>query len=390
MKENDIDRLLQDIEEQCGEDTDLVDRYKVYSKVDAEKAHQEMRQKIEGTKVVPMWRRYRYGIAAAITALIVGGAFWLWQNTRVVPPEISENIKVAMAQSESKGFAVADVEDVSISEDELIVYQGEDFEIETEQPAKEEEEQLDNVDAEKTLLQAKRVTTRHDKEFWLTLPDGTIAHLNYNTRLIYPEKFGKGDRDVILDGEAYFMVAKDRRHPFIVHTPHGDVKVYGTEFVVNTRAENGNGNANGNGNGERGRLVRTNNGNEGQSDQLSVVLVKGSISFTPVDGKEQKLKPGQEYTYFNHQSSIQAVDTAPYVAWNEGKFSFQEWSLERVMEVMSRWYGMQVHFTDDQLRAIAISGNFDRYEDLRPTMEAIAAVTDLDISIKDDMIIVSE
>lgn len=85
------------------------------------------------------------------------------------------------------------------------------------------------------LLEARRITTYQDKEYWLTLDDGTLVHLNYNTRMVCPERFIDGTRDVILDGEAYFMVAHDSRHPFVVHTPQGDIRVYGTEFNVSTR-----------------------------------------------------------------------------------------------------------------------------------------------------------
>lgn len=82
------------------------------------------------------------------------------------------------------------------------------------------------------------LTTRHDKEFWMTLPDGTRVHLNGNSRLSYPLAF-KGDlREVALVGEAYFIVAKDKDHPFIVHTADGDIKEYGTEFNVSTHGTN--------------------------------------------------------------------------------------------------------------------------------------------------------
>ena len=208
------------------------------------------------------------------------------------------------------------------------------------------------------MLSARRITTRHDKEFWLTLDDGTLVHLNYNTRLIYPEEFGRGDRNVILDGEAYFMVAKDKSRPFIVHTTNGDVKVYGTEFNVNT------------------------------SHSTSVVLVKGSVSVTPTGGREIMLKPGQQLTLTDNQPSVTQVDTAPYVAWNEGKFFFEEWPLERIMQVIARWYGREVEFTTDEIKQQRYSGNFDRYEDIRPTMEAIETITGLKITFAPDRLII--
>ena len=293
-----------------------------------------------------------FRIAAALVLLIVGGTFWYREHTRVTPPVVSEAVELAMQQSAEKGLQGAVVvsgngQKKVVTTQELTRYHVDD-------------------DFAEQLAEARRITTYQDKEYWVTLDDGTLVHLNYDSRLIYPEKFGDR-RDVILEGEAYFMVAKDKSRQFVVHTPQGDVKVYGTEFNVNTRSKGGDGNDNGG---------------------LSVVLVNGSVSFTPARGKEQMLTPGQELSIVNAQLSINEVDTAPYVAWNEGKFFFEEWPLERIMEVMARWYGREVVFTDDDIKQQTYSGNFDRYEDIRPTMEAIETITGLKITLTPDKIII--
>ena len=188
-----------------------------------------------------------YRVAAVLVLLLVGGTFWYREHTRVTPPTISEEVQTAMQLSRN----------------------------------------VDEQFAEQ-LAEAKRITTYQDKEYWVTLEDGTLVHLNYNSRLIYPEKFGDR-RDVILDGEAYFMVAKDKSRQFVVHTPQGDIRVYGTEFWVNTRAD-----------------VQAS-----QESTLScqLALVRGSISFTPTEGKETMLKPGQELSIVDSQLSITDIDT---------------------------------------------------------------------------------
>ena len=293
-----------------------------------------------------------FRIAAALVLLIVGGTFWYREHTRVTPPVVSEAVELAMQQSAEKGLQGAVVvsgngQKKVVTTQDLTRYHVDD-------------------DFAEQLAEARRITTYQDKEYWVTLDDGTLVHLNYDSRLIYPEKFGDR-RDVILEGEAYFMVAKDKSRQFVVHTPQGDVKVYGTEFNVNTRSKGGDGNDNGG---------------------LSVVLVKGSVSFTPARGKEQMLTPGQELSIVNAQLSINEVDTAPYVAWNEGKFFFEEWPLERIMEVMARWYGREVEFKSDDIKQLKYSGNFDRYEDIHPTMEAIETITGLKITLTPDKIII--
>ena len=304
------------------------------------------------THLRPLWR-----YAAAVLILIVGGAaLWYSQYTKVTPPEISESVQLAMQQSRKSGKQDAKVDvlskELSMMSDESGI---------NEELRVKNEESLSVTESltKEQLLSARRITTMHDKEYWLTLDDGTLVHLNYNTRLIYPEKFGRGDRNVILDGEAYFMVAKDKSRPFIVHTPNGDVKVYGTEFNVNTTG-----------------------------NKTSVVLVKGSVSVTPTGGKEQLMNPGQLCEFSVENLMLSTIDVEPYIAWNEGKFSFEEWPLERIMQVISRWYGREVEFTSEDIKHQQYSGNFDRYEDIHPTMEAIESITGLKITFAPGRIII--
>ena len=287
-----------------------------------------------------------FRIAAALVLLIVGGTFWYREHTRVTPPVVSEAVELAMQQSAEKGLQGAVVvsgngQKKVVTTQELTRYHVDD-------------------DFAEQLAEARRITTYQNKEYWVTLDDGTLVHLNDNSRLIYPEQFGDR-RDVILDGEAYFMVAKDKSRQFVVHTPQGDVRVHGTEFMVNTRDGSKNDNANATG-------------------HLSVVLVKGSIGFTPNNGREQMLTPGQQLSVVNSQLSINEVDTTPYVAWNEGKFLFQAWPLERVMEVLSRWYGVEVSFASDELRTKQLDGYFSRYDGIDYILESIEAVLNVTIT----------
>ena len=293
-------------------------------------------------------------VAAVLVLLIVGGTFWYREHTRVTPPTISEEVQTAMQLSRKSGRAAAKVEAVNNQQSS---------------PVTQEVRQLYHVDEQfaEQLAEAKRITTYQDKEYWVTLEDGTLVHLNYNSRLIYPEKFGDR-RDVILDGEAYFMVAKDKNRQFVVHTPQGDVKVYGTEFWVNTRAD-------------------------AQASQPSTVsyqlaLVSGSISFTPANGKEAMLKPGQELSIVNSQLSITDVDTAPYVAWNTGNFVFDDYPLEQLTDVLARWYGMKVKFYSDSSRHILFTGILSRYADVMTSLESISAVANVEITIEGNTIIV--
>ena len=335
----------------------LQDDYRRRKSIDVQKAIREMEARIGKTEKASRSSGSRFPffrIAAVLVLLLVGGTFWYHrEQTRVIPPEISEEVQLAMEQSRKMGKSGAEVlsgkavKEVMSTEERALYHVDDNF-----------AEQLE---------EARRITTYQNKEYWVTLEDGTLVHLNYNSRLIYPEKFGDR-RDVILDGEAYFMVAKDKSRQFVVHTPKGDVKVYGTEFVVNTGTSTENGNDN---------------------KELTVVLVKGSVSFTPTDGREKMLTPGQELSIVNSQLNVSEVDTAPFVAWNEGEFVFSDWTLERIMSVIARWYGLDVEFANKDLGNHKFSGSLSRYEDLKPTLETIEMVTGMRLNVNNQKLYIN-
>lgn len=190
-------------------------------------------------------------------------------------------------------------------------------------------------EAAEELLAARRVTTYHDKEFWMTLPDGTVVHLNYDSHLIYPEKFHGDFREVILSGDAYFLVAKDERHPFVVHTLQGDICDYGTEFYVESVKNTG---------------------------AVNVVLVSGKVGVKPRNGAEQLMKPSEKASLLNNQVSLEKTDVSPYVAWNTGSFVFVDCRLDKLMNVLSGWNNVKVTFANEKMKEIRFNGNNIYYE----------------------------
>ena len=348
---------------------ELEKRLQAYDSIKDEEALAELRRLIDTRPRARTTSMKVYRIAAAIALLLVaGGLVWYTQYTKVTPPEISQAVQLAMQRSVESGkaqYALADdgtdaQEGDARQDDGTGVLQEEhipgiDGSLAPSDSHIAEPAAVD-IPEDFDLMAARRVTTYHDKEFWLKLDDGTLVHLNYNTRVVYPEKFGRGKREVILDGEAYFMVAKDRSRPFIVHTPQGDVKVYGTEFVVNS--ENG------------------------------VVLIKGSVGFKPKNGQELKLQPGQQCALLNGQWTMNDVDLEPYIAWNEGRFSFDYVSLEKLMDVLSRWYGLEIRFESDKSRQTMFTGELDKFVSVEPTLRAIRKVTDVDVRISGKTIII--
>ncbi len=336
---------------------DLAGQYQAYMRLDGEKSWQKMASLIAQTEAKATHRHHRfYSIprryvgrvaAAVVGVLLVMGSYWFYHSQPVqhAPVPVSQELVAAMQQAEQSASNEA-----------------------TWQVGDEKPRQVRSLSALLKTLALQDVdedlqgtlTTRHDKEFWMTLPDGTRVHLNGNSRLSYPLAFHGSQREVALVGEAYFIVAKDREHPFVVHTAKGDVKEYGTEFNVNT-----------------------------QGDKTCVVLVNGSISVRTKGGKEQMMTPGDKAELDVQGLTMSRVDVAPYVAWNTGHFSFEDCPLDDLMQVVGRWYGLQVVFASDQLRTVRFTGSLSRYESIGNTLEVIGTIANVKVEQQESRIVIS-
>ena len=319
---------------------ELAGRYRTWSETNEEEALADIRRRIaaQGAKAnSPSGGKWiRYAAAAAAAIVLVSTLLFLLNNHEGRKPSLSPDARIAMEQSGKSGKQEAGVS--VLTEDDVA-----------------KAVKASAADAE-TFASARRVTTEQTKEYWLTLDDGSVIHLNNDTYIIYPEKNDARTREVILDGEAYFTIAKESSRPFIVHTRKGDIRVYGTEFNVSTREAEG---------------------------ATEVVLVEGSVSVTPKGGTERRIVPGQKAT-IGATMTVESVDVEQYVAWNTGRFAFRDWPLGKVLEVICRWYGVSVTYADETLSRPHISGNFDRYEDLSTTIESLSTVTGLRFYLKDN------
>ena len=287
-------------------------------------------------------------MAASLLVIVIAGAWWYADTAKVTPPTLSQEVKQAMEKSFQQERNIAEVLDAG----EPIAQKKNAADI----------RKLDlTEEAAEELLAARRVTTYHDKEFWMTLPDGTVVHLNYDSHLIYPEKFHGDYREVILSGDAYFLVAKDERHPFVVHTLQGDICDYGTEFYVESVKNTG---------------------------AVNVVLVSGKVGVKPRNGAEQLMKPSEKASLLNNQVSMEKTDVSPYVAWNTGSFVFVDCRLDKLMNVLSGWNNVKVSFANEKMKEIRFTGNIDKYSGLEHALEALSDVTGLRFTQKGNLVTV--
>ena len=304
--------------------------------------------------VIPLWQRTVAAVACA-AAITLGVLLWN-DYCKVVAPVIDEEVLAVMQTAQEQGRSEAEltIRGANHSSKKTTVVKSGDA-IGTEAETADEEEMVADI------------VTHHDKEFWLTLPDGTHVHLNYNSSLTYPLQFTGDRRDVYLEGEAYFFVAKDRRHPFIVHTRHGDIKQYGTEFNVNTKYDSNDALCAG----------------EPTGKGLAVVLVRGSVGVTPHGQAERMLTPSDLALVKegSGETLVKRVDTPPYVSWSTGSFSFEQCRLDKLMAILGKWYGKKVLFANDALKAITVTGEVDRYEQIETILNSLSRTTTANFQI---------
>jgi transmembrane sensor len=337
--------------ERIADGTYIHQRYKSYKDFNAKEAWEKFNK-----KYFPI-RRITFSVmryAAILMLPILGISMWMLLQNKSMKPQLSHEAYVAMIKSERLGKNQA----------VLILPNGKTVRLHSALNS-EKSINADNIVMAQPKTQASqsvednKIFTQKGSEYWLTFEDKTVVHLNYNTSLTYPAHFGENDRTVYLDGEAYFQVAKDSKRPFRVVTSSGIVREYGTTFNVNTNAENG----------------------------LEVVLVEGSISLTSHNGKECMLAPGEMATLQSTgRMFVNKVDVEPYVAWNKGQFVFDNYTLERIMKVLSQWYGKKVIFGSEDIKEMQFIGNIDKYGTIQPLLNAIMSVTGLDVQMRGNLI----
>ena len=194
-------------------------------------------------------------------------------------------------------------------------------------------------------------------EYSLVLPDGTKIYLNAGTSLRYPDHFCGDSREIFLSGEAYLEVARDEEKPFIVRTSEVDIRVLGTVFNINAYPD--------------GDYVRT-------------TLVTGKVEARC--GEERILmEPGMQVAYNKamRQADYFPVDVHLFTSWKDGYYDFEEMSLGELMQVLSRWYNVQVKFAEPALKDLKFSGRLKRYEEVDLLFERLEYTKDVTFTNED-------
>jgi ferric-dicitrate binding protein FerR (iron transport regulator) len=227
----------------------------------------------------------------------------------------------------------------------------------------------------------------------VTLPDGSVVILNAGSKIIYDNLFNINNRQLTLDGEAFFKVTENKKIPFVVLTSHVNIKALGTEFNV-----------------------------KAYSDEKVIVttLVKGKVEIRKKTQLRDNsiailLQPNQKALYIKEQEKFdieanreveevlslvplpkedtmyvfREVDTRPAIVWTENKMILQKESLASLAVKLERKYDVVIRFADEDIKHFRFSGTL-LDETIQQVLDAIMLSSPIRYSIEGKVITIYE
>jgi len=261
--------------------------------------------------------------AAVFLVLISGIYFAFFRNEKIVDKE-----KIAAAVEKNRQSV------------NLVLADGKTFELNKNGTNK--TITLDNatINTDNSTLQYNSADTLQNtlwvpagESYKILLSDGTEVWLNAATRLRFPSRFYGQQREVYVEGEAYFKVAKDAAHPFIVHTALTQVQVLGTSFNINTY----------------------------EAGNVKTALVEGKVLTKSNDGKSMELTPGYAANYEVAKGFVSGVfDQDDVLSWINGVYYFHNIPVADLAVAASRCYGIKIVLNKNDFAGRSVTGLLDK------------------------------
>jgi len=197
----------------------------------------------------------------------------------------------------------------------------------------------------------------------IILEDSSSVWLSAGSRIEYPERFGKKERNVSVEGKVYFEVARDMERPFSVLTETFTVKVSGTSFEVNA--------------------IR-------YSQTSDVTLVEGQVEILD-QNKEMlcALQPGQhfEINKLNNRFSLHEVDAGMYVSWHGGQLEFDGLTFSEIAKALERQYDVRIILDDSISNEKKLVGSLSFQKDILEMMKTLELVIPIKYHVQTNTVV---
>lgn len=215
---------------------------------------------------------------------------------------------------------------------------------------------------EETPVSEFYIQTGKGEKSLVRLPDGSKIWMNACSHITYNTAFGQTNRDVKLDGEAYFEVAPNAKVPFIVNTNSVNVKALGTKFNVTSYNED---------------------------NQTHTILYTGKVSVQPIRTKQQViLTDNQMAIYYKDNERIEASPYVKSVApqWLGRELTFDMVDLQNIAKYLERKYDVTFNFHNEKLRKMRFRGTVSNHESLQDVLNILKINTNSSFTIKSDTV----
>lgn len=182
----------------------------------------------------------------------------------------------------------------------------------------------------------------------ITLADGTRVWLNAQSTLSYASNFGRSERNVTLNGEAYFEVAKNKEIPFFVNTEKNKVRVVGTCF--NVCAYNG-------------------------SNEFETTLVEGIVDIYSIENERvlARLEKDEFFGEYNGKRKKTVLPSYEYLRWKEGLYCFDDSEFEYILSRLEQYYNVKITVNNPspELLSYRCTGKFKEQDGIEHVLRTI-------------------
>ncbi|TCC99557.1 FecR family protein [Pedobacter hiemivivus] len=305
---------------------------------------------------------YRVAMTAAAVLIIGLGAVWFFNKSFSPELHLASLPAIDIAPGTNKAtLTLADGKTISLSGEQTGI-KIKETELRYDDGSRVASNSLDHVKVQMLIA-----ATPIGGTYRLVLPDGTAVWLNAATSLKFPSSFKKltegQNRNVELTGEAYFEVAKDNSHPFIVKTRLQEVKVLGTHFNINSYPDD---------------------------VDIKTTLLEGSVRVSSFGKKDNVfLKPNQQSIVTANSIQVKTVDPADVISWKMGEFGFGGEPLRKIMKKIARWYNVDIVYTDQSLGDKIFSGTISKYGSITEVLRLLEATGEVKFKIDGRTVTVS-
>jgi len=244
--------------------------------------------------------------------------------------------------------------------------------------------------AQKQAVRYNEITVPYGSKSSIVLSDSTKIWLNSGSKLKYPDKFTGKERIVYLEGEAYFDVAHDKNHQFIVKTAKVNIKVFGTKFNVKSFPE------------EKevvttlvsGSVMLEKLDESGEATSNFEIIPNQIVSFSKATGQftlKYQAAGNENPKNKNRDILLQALKSKQIetveltTSWKEDKLFFRGDSIESLIQKLQRWYDVKIMLKAEELRKYTYSGTFDK-ETIEQALEALQLTTPFNFTMDKNII----